>query len=285
MNPTNSLRLCTFAALCATAIAQGPDFLVTYSQPETTLSGSGGTVLRLLKPNEIAHLDWSTGPCSSLSAEKWSPRTCFHTMAGDENGDGTYWNPALFGSIDALCQKMPLSPIAGAANPRDVFWSPSAAMGNNISGGPSLRAGDVGRIVRDAFGNDGQVEYFMRREQFNQVLGLPLGTAIDVDAIAWSLNYGVFFSLDTDIVCNTACGPMLVQDGAIIAISNGALTYTPDMRIAGVLPNSAIVVRTEAQVDAMVANALVTNRVGACLFNAVDLESLVFDWNGTINAW
>jgi len=280
MNPTTTLRLGTLVTLLATATAQGPDLLVTYSQPETTLSGSGGTVLRWLWPNEIAHLEWSNGPCSSLSAEKWSPRTCFHTMAGDENGDGRFWNATLFGSIDALCQKMPLSPVAGSANPRDVFWSPSAAMGNNISGGPSLRPGDVGRIVRDVFFQDGQVEYFMRREQFNQVLGLPLNTPIDVDAIAWSPNYGVFFSLDADIVCNTACGPTLVRDGDLVMVPATVIAWTSDFRVGAVPPSSAVVIYTEAMIDGMVAAAGVTNRFGACIPNAIDLESLEIDWSG-----
>ena len=280
MNHTATLRLCSLAALCAAAAAQGPDLLLTYSQPETTLSGSGGTVLRFLQPNEIAHIDWSTGPCSSLSAEKWSPRTCFQTMAGDENNDGRFWNAALFGRIDALCQMMPLSPIAGSANPRDVFWSPSAAMGNNISGGPSLRPGDVGRIVRDVFWQDGQVEYFMRREQFNQVLGLPLGTAIDVDAIAWSLNYGVFFSIDADILCNTACGPTLLRDGDLVMVPASMIAWTPDFRVNAVAPMSAVVIYNEAAIDAMVVAAGVTNRFGACVTNAIDFESVEIDWSG-----
>ena len=111
---------------------------------------------------------------------------------------------------------------------------------------------------------------------------MPLATPIDVDAIAFSPQFGVFFSLDADILANTACGPMLVQDGAIVAIPPAALAYTPDMRIAGVLANSALVVYTEAQVDAMVVNAGVTDRFGACLPNAVDLESLEFDFFGPV---
>ena len=55
--------------LTAALAAQGPDFLITYSQPEVTLSGTNGTALQFLQPNEIAHLQYSNGPCSSLSAE------------------------------------------------------------------------------------------------------------------------------------------------------------------------------------------------------------------------
>lgn len=267
-------------ALAALAAAQGQEGLITFSQPELTLSGSGGTVLNQLRPNETAVLEWgTTAGCASLSAEKWAPRTCYHTMAGDEDGDGTYFEPGLFASIDALVETMPASG-SGWQNQRTVFWSVSAAMGTNIAINP-FRPGDVARIVRAGPG-DGQVQYFMRQEQFNQALGLPLATPIDVDAIAFSPQFGVFFSLDADIGCNTGCGPMLVQDGAVIAIPPAALTYTPDMRIAGVLPNSALVVLTEAQVDTLVGNAQVTDRFGVCLNAAVDLESLEFQVGGPV---
>ncbi|MFY9344799.1 MAG: hypothetical protein WAT39_20065 [Planctomycetota bacterium] len=280
MKPTRSAAFLAPLTLCATAVAQFQEGLISFSQTETTLSSSGGTVLQTLRPNETAVLQWGMpGGCVGLSAEKWAPRTCYHTMAGDENADGTFFNPAIFGSIDALVTTVPMSPL-GLDNQRTVFWSVSAAMGNNVSANP-FRPGDVARIVRAGLA-DGQVEYFMSQGQFNQALGLPLATAIDVDAIAFSPQFGVFFSLDANIVCNTACGPVLVQDGAVIAIPPAALTYTVDMRVASVLPNSAIVVLTETQIDTMVANAQVTDRFGACLTSAIDLESLEFDWSGAI---
>lgn len=264
------------AALAAALTAQGPDLLITYSQPEVTLSGSNGTPLQNLLPNEISHLQHHITPCT-LSAEKWSPRACFHAMAGDENSNAMYWNPTLFGAIDALVEGMSMTPIAGS-NPRTVFFSPAVAMGNGVSTLP-LRPGDVGRIVRNTSG-DGQVEYFLRMEDTNMALGLPLATPIDVDAIAFSPSYGVFFSLDQDVVVTTPCGPVLLQDGAIAMIPNWAITYTPDFRVASVLPNSAFVLYTEAQVDAMVGNAQVTNRVGVCLTSGGDLEALEIDWTG-----
>ncbi len=277
-----TLSLLSPLALAAVAAAQGPDFLLTYSQPERTLSGSAGTVLRFLYPNEIAHLEWSTGPCSSLSAEKWAPRTCFDTMAGDEDNDGQWWEPGLFGSIDALMDGIATSPIAGFANARTVFYSPSVAMGTTVSGAPGLRPGDVGRIIRDTSFLDGQVEYFMRQEQFNQALGLPLTNVLDIDAIAFAPGFGVFFSLDQDTPALLTCGPTFVQDGAILCIPDWALTYNPNFTVSAVLPNSAQVIYTEAQVDLMVWNAQITNRNGVCLTNAIDTEALEIDWNGTI---
>lgn len=281
---TASIRLLAPFALCAAVAAQFQEGLITFSAPEQTLSGSGGTVLRALRPNETNVIEWgTTSLCASLSAEKWAPRTAYGTMAGDENADGLLNNPTLFGSVDALVSTMNAAG-SGWQNQRTVFWSVSAPMGNAVSAQP-FRPGDVARIVRTPLFIDGQVEHFMRMEQFNQSLGLPLLTPIDVDAIAFNPQFGVFFSLDADIVCNTACGPMLVQDGAVICVPTTALTYTPDMRIAAVAPNSAIVVLSEPQIDAMTLNAGVTNRFGACLTNAIDLESLEFDLSSPVTPW
>ncbi|MBX3462147.1 MAG: hypothetical protein KF830_03175 [Planctomycetes bacterium] len=286
MIPNRFARLLPPLTLCAAAAAQGgPDFLLTYSQPEITLSGSAGTVLRFLHPNEIAHLERSAGPCSSLSAEKWAPRTCFHTMAGDEDGDAQWWEPGLFGSIDALMEGPPLSPVLGGSSARTVFYSPSVAMGTVLSGAPGLRPGDVGRIVRDASLNEGQVEYFMRQEQFNLAMGLPPATPIDVDAIAFAPGLGVYYSLDQDTPIFSACGPAFAQDGAILCIPDWAITYNPNWTVAAVMPNSAVIVYSEAQVDAMVVNAQITDRFGNCITSAIDLESLEIDWNGTMSAF
>ncbi len=267
--------------LAAAVAAQGPDMLVTYSQQEQTLSLSGGTVLQRLLPNEIAYLDWSTGPCANTSAEKWAPRTAFHTMAGDEDANGFLFSPLLFGRIDALCVGFGSTTAVGGTNLREVFWSPEVAMGPAVAGAPSLRPGDVGRIVRQGV-LDGQVEYFMRQEQFNQALGLPLATPIDIDAITFQPGFGVFFSLDQDTPANTFCGPTFVRDGDVVAVPDWAITWTPDFRVAAVVPNSATVVFTEAQIQAMVINAGVANHLGNCVNVAIDLESLEFDWNGAI---
>ncbi len=276
MNRTLLLRSLLPLCLPTLALAQiVPQFALTFSQTETTLSGSGGTVLQSLKPNEIVSFDWFAGPCSAVSSEKFVPRTCFHTMAGDENGDGLYWNPGIFGTIDALCRGQNSAGTANV-NARSLYWSPSAAMGTVVSALP-LRPGDVGHIINVP--GDGQVEYFMRQEQFNMALGLPLATPIDVDAIAYSPNYGVIFSLDANIAATTVCGPTLVLDGDIVCVPGWAVTWTPDLRVAAVVPGSAVVIYTEAQINTMVTNAQVTNRFGACLTVAIDLESIEIDWS------
>lgn len=124
-------------------MAQVPGALLTFSQTENTISMGGGP-LQVLHPNEIAFLPLEAGCPNGALTEKWSPRTCFHAMAGDENGDGQYWNPNLFGAIDALSTGW-TSIGQLAPNPRMVFWSPSAAMGSAITNAP-LRPSDIGRI-------------------------------------------------------------------------------------------------------------------------------------------
>ena len=217
---TSLLRSVLSAALWAAPAAAQMPFLFTTNQIEQTLSGSGGTVLKTLRPNEVAMVEfWS---CTGLSAEKWSPRTCYNTMAGDTDGDTTKWDPTMFGSIDALCEI--LGPI-GLSNQRTVFWSPSVAMQTGVSGAPAIRPGDTARIVRNANG-DGQVEYFLRMEQVVSALGMPTGSIVDVDAIAADPSYGVFFSLDADTAVNCGC-TNFVRDGDVLMIPPSARRHEP----------------------------------------------------------
>lgn len=277
--PCPALLLSTLLAAPALAQGLGHGLLLTFSQPETTMSNSNGTSLRFLQPNEISFLDF-TLPCP-ISAEKWSPRTCFHVQAGDENSNAMYWEPALMGNIDALVGGLAGTPVGGTANPRNIFYSVSTAVGTGVSGAPGLRPGDIGRFARIGT-NDGQIEYFLRREQINQALGLPLNTPIDVDAAAFHPSFGVFLSLDQDVAITTPCGPVLLQDGAVFCLPPWTLAFNSNWTIASTVPNSAVVVYTEAQMDAFVANAQVTNRFGACLTQVIDVEALELDWSGTM---
>jgi hypothetical protein len=272
MNHLDSLScLIALTAPLALATAQGPDPLVTFSQAETTMSLSGGTVLQTIRPNEIAQVRYAGQPPCPIfnTCEKWSPLTCLQTMVGDENGDGQYWNPSLFGQIDALC--LPTAATSTPShNPRSVFWSPSATMGNLLTVQP-FRPGDVARIHLS-----GNVQHFMRQEHFNKALGLPVNTPIDVDAIAYKVGLGVYFSIDTatPILAVTACGSVLVQDGDLIAIPQSAISWSSDFRVSNVGASSAGVVRTEAQISAMLAASGIADRFGAPITQAIDLESL-----------
>lgn len=262
------------AALQALATAQSPEsFLFSVMSPETTLSGSSGTSLQTVNPNEIAHLV-TTPPCALVSAEVWAPRTAFHAMAGDENGNDVYWRTNLFGRIDAI---LPHPCAVTETNVRNTFFSPAAPMGNVVSAPDVLRPGDVARLAPD-----GQVEYFMTAEQFQMALGLPpTPVVVNVDAVAFSRQFGVFFSLEDDQPVSL-CGASLVRDGDIVLIPTSAIAMTSSCTIASVAPNSAAVVYRENQVNAMVAAAQVTDRNGACLSAIGDVDALEIDLMGPV---
>lgn len=267
--------LLTTAALTAPAFAQTQSLLMTFSEEEQSLSGSGGTVLSTLRTNEISEVSY-IGPCTSVSAEKWMTRTVQHVMAGDEDADTMFFEPTLFGSIDALLSTQNWVAPVPFSNQRTIYWSPTTELNLAISG-PEFRPGDVGRI-----GAGGQAERFITQEQFNLALGLPPAYGIDIDAIAFQPNFGVYFSIDDDVTALTGCGPMLIQDGDILCIPSVALSYNADMTINTVAPLSAVVVYSETDMDAMVVAAGVTNRFGACLTAVGDVESLEIDLLGPV---
>jgi hypothetical protein len=275
----NLLPFLAAAGLAAANAAAQGSALFTTSLPERTLSGSGGTVLEDLWPNEVASLDFF--PCPVISAEKWAPRTCYHTMAGDDNSDTQYWKLAVFGSIDALCDV--ISPLWSCPNQRTIYWSPSAPLGTGVSGLPGLRPGDTGRIVKNG-PNDGQIEYLLRAEEVQQALGMSTtNITVDVDAIAVDPGYGIFFSLDQDTVVNTTCGVTFVRDGDVLCIPPGAITWVPgSFLVQTVVPGSAEVVYSEAQMTAFVLNAQVNDHLGNCVTQIQDLESLEFDYAGPV---
>jgi hypothetical protein len=281
MNATRLLPVVLpFVLPFASALAQGPDPLVTYRLQENTMSLSGGTVLQVIQPNEIAQVRFGGQPPCPIfnTCEKWSPRTCFQTMAGDDNGDGQFWNFNLFGQIDALCLPSTLFTMP-RHNPREVFWSPSVAMGTTVTS-PGLRPGDVGRI-----GLGGGIEYFMTQEHFNKALGVPANTFINVDAIAYQVGLGVYFSLETPLAAVTACGALTVQDGDVIAIPDSAITWSLAFTVADVLPNSAAVVISETQLDAMLAASGVGDRFGNAITQALDLEALDVEQSSLASIW
>lgn len=259
------------AAPLALLPAQTPGALLTFSQPEFTQSLGGGP-LQVLHPNEIAFLPLPLGCSNGAQTEKWSPRTGLQVMAGDENGDGQYWNPTLFGSIDALAVAWTnFGPIA--PNPRVVFWSPAAPMGGAIASGP-LRPGDVGRIDVG-----GQVDLLMSQDQFNIALGLPIGYPLDIDAFAYEPGLGIYFSINQPLIlANPGCQTnALVANGDLLAIRDQDIVWNLAWRVASVVPNSAYIVEFEAAFDAMLQNSQITDRNGALITLADDLESLDID--------
>ncbi len=281
MNSCFNISMLSLVASAAIAQPpQGPSILYTTSQPELTLSGSGGTSLQFLRPNEVVQFDlW---PCPSFSAEKWGPRTVYDTMAGDANADGWIHEAIRFGAIDALLD-LPASTAAQPPSQRSVFWSPTQAMGTFISGFPGLRPGDTARITYNTAGF-GQVEHFLTAEDLQIALGLPPSPlVVDLDAIAADPNLGVFFSIDQNLPILGACGLPFAQDGDVLMIPAWAITWTPDFRVQAVVPGSAEMCYPEFIMDAFVVAANMADATGAQVTQVVDVEGLEIDWNGTMS--
>ncbi len=273
LRPANVLLPLTIA-LSSSLLAQGQHMLFTTMQAEQTVSGSGGTVLSTILPNEIAVVEFGSA-CAGLSAEKWAPRTMFHTQAGDTDGDDAIFESNLFGRIDAVIAGLP---GMGPTNQRTVYYSVSETMGAVVSGLPAFRPGDVARIARTGAGLDGQIQYFLRQGDLQTALGLPAtAPPVNIDACAWGPNFGVFFSLEEDVVCTLGGVATLVQDGDILVIPPAALAWSPNLTVASTALGGAVVVHTEAAVDLMVQNARITDRNGVCQNQIIDTDALEID--------
>ncbi len=297
MNP-NKIFGITFTTLALALGAQQPTLLFTPAADEVTRSGSNGTVLRNISKQSIGFV--VPNPNQPYSAEKYAPALAFQTLAGDEDGDGDVHSADIFGAIDAvLVTPYDWNPEQGA-QPRtrpvtifDCYVSPSVDVGTNVSGVPGLRKGDCGRFVRTPAGN-GQVTRFISAEQLISVLGMfdpqnnqPLtANDIDLDAITVSVGRDIFVSFDQDhslrLLINGALANFTLADGGVACI--GASAWVPNARgeVANVLPNRGVIVFSEAQVDALVANAMLTDGGGMCQVVVLDTESLAIDPNGGV---
>ncbi len=283
---SRTLLLSASAAVLATSIAaQSPNakwMLYTVNNREFTVSGSGGLPMRVITPMDIA-LTEQSAPCQH-SAEKWAPNSGYNTLLGDENGDGSHWNGAPFGSIDAVFCKYKPS-WTGRVNMRNAYFSPSNYVGPVVSGGPGFRPGDCGAIVRNG-GGDGQVEFFLRTEHIMKSFGI-VTPQINLDAITQDQNRNIYISLENDqkvqVYVGSALTWMLMRDGAIGMIPASTITYDSWGNVTGVLPNRGIILLSENDVTQMTVNARLSDRVGNCLQPCVDTDALSIDPNGGMN--
>ncbi len=255
--------------LLGSLTAQVPDsFLFTTTGTETTLSGSSGTSLAAINPNEILFVSPGYPTCATFSAEKFAPRTALNTLTGDADGDGAYWEPGQFGAIDAIM----LKPGFYEPTLRNTYFSPATDLLPVVSGGVGLRAGDVGAIVPD-----GQIDYFITAEQIQMALGMPITPiTVNIDAISVDRQFGIFFSLEDNTPVGL-CGATLVRDGDILMLPLTAFTYDSNFNVAAVVPNSAVIVYSEIQMNAFVTNAQVTNRFGVCQSLIIDTDAIYVD--------
>lgn len=282
------------AAISTHLAAQQPATLLFATHGnEQTRSGSNGTVLANLQPRAIGVFT----PDANLaaSAEKFGPGIGFQTLAGDDDGNASVYNPDLTGPIDALAvlpyewdRQLGARPRQSPVTLLECYISPSHDVGTNVSGVPGLRKGDCGRFVRTAAGN-GQVSWFVTAEQLIQAFGMfdpanlqPLAPDdIDLDAITVTMDRHVFVSFDGDhwmrLQQGGALVNMLVPDGAVLCIPGPVWTPNARGEVGAVLPNRGVVVITEPQANTLALNAALTDVAGACVPAMVDTEGLAVD--------
>ena len=260
-------------ALALSTPAQEPNiYFVPSADVESWCLAGHSCCLGTISPRDVAVVNKST--CQDC-AFKLAPLLAWNTLVGDDDGDASYYR-GVFGGIDALFFKR--APTT-QPNMRQMFISPSRPLGRAVSGSPGLRPGDVGAILRNGAGLDGQVVHFLRVEQVRAALGLtsPIND-IDIDAIAVSSAGDVFLSLDADHAASLEVDgvptPMFVQDGAILVIPATAITYDARGNVSAVAANRGMVVFSEPQVDALVASSGITNHVGVCQSQIGDTDAL-----------
>lgn len=273
--PSSLLASLSLAALSTAVAAQGQPniYFVPSADVESWCLAGSTCCLATITPRDVAVVQKAT--CQDC-AYKLAPQFAWNTLVGDDDGDALYHQANLFGEIDALMFK----PAGGTLpNMRQMFISPKRPLGRSVSGVPGLRPGDVGAIIRNGAGLDGQVVHFLRVEHVRSAFGLSAAiTEIDVDAVAADSSGNVFLSLDADhaalLDVDGVLTPFTIQDGAILVIPTAAITYDARGNVASVLANRGMILRSESAVDGLVASAGIHDHTATCVSQIGDTDAL-----------
>lgn len=287
----HQLTLISSLLLATTTTAQSASLLFVPKKPEMTRHAQGAPALRLLTDITVGIVE-PGGNCK-YTAHKFVPGAAWHTLVGDEDGDGDVHSESLFDSIKAILVK-PYEWNASRTkfvarsrpiNARDIYITPKRKLGTNVSGPPGLRPCDCGSIQAD-----GKVRYFLRGEQIISALGLvdqerrPLDPEdVRLDAITVDMSGTVYLSFEDTHLVQLNCQGLqtyTVDDGAVLMIPGGVFKYDLYGNIAAVKPNSGYVLFGESNIDQMVKRAKSERRSGACLTKCIDTDGLALDPRG-----
>ena len=148
---------CVATLLTSTVFAQAPQrgLLYTPRHQETSQQCAGTPALNEVRSNEVQYV--VPDPASPYDSEQFAPLQAYTTMIGDNNLDGLYWEPHLFGEqptvagedftgIDALLrardsQGRAIRPV----NARNLFLSSSATVNHCLgaAAGYPITSGDI----------------------------------------------------------------------------------------------------------------------------------------------
>lgn len=282
------------SAVALSAQQQNPETLLfTPKKVESTRSGSNGTILATLTERAVAVVTPGGSQCK-YTAEKYTPLVAQQTLLGDEDGDGDVHTDRLMEGIQALLvkpyrwDKRGRRPVrrTGPINQREVYITPIKAPGTTVSGAPGLRPCDSGAIVAN-----GQIEHFIRGEQIISAFGMVDSKRqkltpgqLRLDAITVDRDMRIYLSFEDDHNLSLMCGANVVsyqiKDGAIVVIPANAWTPDANGNVGAVAARRGVIALSEAQVDAMIANAKMTDLGNNCLSVGVDTDGLALDSEG-----
>lgn len=247
------------AAIASPAAAQ-QTILFSFDTDELIFdNGNGLTEIGLLREDEIGTV--TPGP-GLYSAQPFLPMSAQWAYLGDADNDGRYADDSTSGpgdEVDALFVK---ANTGFPVTPRDVFMSRSTADGY----GSSFLDGDVFRFA----GPDGALEVFVTEAQLVNAIGQSPGSDVDLDAICQASDGGLFISFELDELV----GGVTAGDGALISIP--AVTYDAQGNVSSIAANSAVIVATESDMDALVVNSGMLSSVGGTP-SYTDLAALEID--------
>lgn len=209
---------------------------------------------------------------TAYTSEKFAPHKAWITLLGDEDNDARYWESVLAHKIDAVHTRR----YASNTGPdmRDTYISPAIAIDGCVSASGGIKPGDVARVAPG-----GQVKYFLKEGQVRSAFGIPVPVPINVDAVTFD-GKRVFLSFERDqkvlIKINNTLTWTYVRDGAIVMIPTAGFGEP----VLGVAPNSGVIVAREVEVDKMVDNSLVRDRLGSHPTAIRDLDGLAMSPKG-----
>jgi len=245
---SHSLFLC-FAGLAGLAglatdasaqIVPGTNSVVySINDVATTFSGSSSTSLADLERTDVVEFS----PFVTLSAESVLTNATLTVLMGDEDGDGDF-DENFVGDIDALDVLRIPAPPAATRTVYSYVFSTAEDFGQVLDG-------DVFRFLAGGAAGD-SVQRMLKEGQVLLATGQNLGSGdVDVDSFTQDQFGNIYLSFADDEDVNGT----LLSDGGVCMIPSTAITYGPHGNATNVVAGSAVIILSEADVDAMVATA------------------------------
>ncbi len=273
-----STTLATLAtlALAAVGAAQTGNNALLYSTQTTEESNQCATTpaLNEVRPNEMEYVEPVAGPplLYPYRGKAYLPLLGSNTVAGDVDCDAQYYEPTMFGRIDAIVHPKNDFGVNIPSNKTHVFFSPSEAFVD--AGGVLLAPGDIGRLLPDV-GGPGSIEHMVFEQDLKLAFGVPAADPFNVDAAAIvtdpaTLEKGLMISLEETTIINVPpYGSTPVEDGAILFVPGAAITWAAAadgaqiIPLGNIAPASGWIAAREVDVDQWVQNSQISNPAGA----------------------